>query len=116
MSFQSDLSHQLDDKLGEAENFRSWKYRISLVLKENELDTYISGEVPVPEGDEAKSLLNKNLVKRILIYSIKDHLIPQVSSLKTPKEMFDSLTKLFEGKNLNQKMMKLKEGVYPRNK
>ena len=27
-----------------------------------------------------------------------------VSSLKTPKEMFDSLTKLFEGKNINRKM------------
>ena len=26
-----------------------------------------------------------------------------VYSLKTPKEMFDSLTKLFEGKNINQK-------------
>ena len=33
----------------------------------------------------------------------KDHLIPHVSSLKTPKEMFDSLTKLFEGKNINRK-------------
>ena len=42
--------------------------------------------------------------KRIIANSIKDHLIPQVSSLKTPKSMFDSLTKLFEGKNINQKM------------
>ena len=42
--------------------------------------------------------------KNIIAGSIKDHLIPQVSSLKTPKEMFDFLTKLFEGKNINQKM------------
>ena len=42
--------------------------------------------------------------KRIIVDSIKDHLIPQVSSLKTPKAMFDALTKLFEGKNINQKM------------
>ena len=55
------------------------------------------------EGDEAKALLKNNLVKRI-IDSIIDHLIPQESSLKTPKEMFDSLTKLFEGKNINWKM------------
>ena len=81
------MSHQLDDKLGEAENFRAWKYRISLVLEENELDTYISGEVPVPEGDEAKPLHKKNLVKakKIIADSIKDHLISQVSFLKTPK-------------------------------
>ena len=37
------------------ENFRAWKHRISLVLEKNELDTYISGEVPVPKGDEAKA-------------------------------------------------------------
>ena len=36
--------------------------------------------------------------------SIKDHLIPHVSSLKTPKAMFDALTKLFEGNNINWKM------------
>ena len=42
--------------------------------------------------------------KRIIVDSIKGHLIPHVSSLKTPKEMFDSLTELFEGKNINQKM------------
>ena len=48
----------------------------------------------------------KNLVmaKRIIVDSIIDHLIPQVSSLKTPKSMFDALTKLFEGKNINRKM------------
>ena len=70
------------------------------------MDTYISGEVPVPEGDEAKALHKKNLVKakKIITDSIMDHLIPQVFSLKTLKEMFDSLTKLFEGKNINQNM------------
>ena len=76
-----------------------------MVLEENELDTYISGEVLVPEGDESKALQKNNLVKakKIIADSIKDHLVPQVSSLKTPKEMFDSLTKLVEGKNINQK-------------
>ena len=103
------MSHhtKLDENLEGADNFRSWKYSISLVLEENESDSYISEEVPVPEGDEAKSLHMKKLVmaKRIIADSIKDHLIPQVSSLKTPKAMFDSLTKLFEGKNINQKIL-----------
>ena len=105
-SFQNDLSHQHDDKLGESENFRAWKYRISLVLEGNELDSYISGEFSVLEGDEAKALHKKNLVKakKIIVDSIKDHLISQVSSLTTPNEMFDSLTKLFEGNNINRKM------------
>ena len=53
-----------------------------------------------------KALHKNNLVKakKIIAYSIMDHLIPQVSSIKTLKEMFDSLTKLFEGKNINRKM------------
>ena len=99
------MSHhtKLDQKLEGADNFRAWKYRISLVLEENELDSYINEEVPVPKGDEAKALHKKKLVmaKRIVADSIKDHLTPQVSSLKTPKAMLDALTKLFEGKNIN---------------
>ena len=52
-----------------------------------------------------KALHKKNLIKakKIIIDSITDQLVPQVSSLKTPK-MFDSLIKLFEDKNINQKM------------
>ena len=76
------------------------------MLEENELESYIHEEVLVPEGDEAKALHKIKLVmtKRIIADSIKDHIIPHVSFLKTPKEMFDALTKLFEGKNINRKM------------
>ena len=45
-----------------------------------------------------KALDKENLVKATKI--ITNHLVPQVSSLKTPK-MFDSLTKIFERKNIN---------------
>ena len=60
---------------------------IPLVLEGNDLDTYISREVPVTERDEAKALHKKNLVnaKNIVVDSIKDHLIPQVSSLTIPE-------------------------------
>ena len=52
-----------------------------------------------------EALHKKNFVKakKIIVDSVTDQLVPQVSSLKTPK-MFDSLTKLFEGKNIHQKM------------
>ena len=52
-----------------------------------------------------KALHKKNLIKakKIIIDSITDQLVPQVSSPKTPK-MFDSLNKLFEWKNINQKI------------
>ena len=68
--------------------------------------TWISKEVLDIEGDEAKANHKKKLVhaKRIIADSFKDHVIPQVSSLKTPKKVFDALMKLFEGKNINWKM------------
>ena len=52
------MSHhtKLDEKLEGADNFRAWKYRISLVLEENELDSYIHEKVPFLEGYEAKAL------------------------------------------------------------
>ena len=64
------MSHhtKLDENIEGAENFWAWKYRISLVLEENELDYYINEEAPGPEGDEAKALHKKKLVmeKRII--------------------------------------------------
>ena len=83
------MSHhtKLDESLERDDNFRAWRYSISLVLEENELVSYINEEVPVLEGDEAKALNKKELVmaKRIIIDSIKYHLIPEVSSIKTLK-------------------------------
>ena len=52
-----------------------------------------------------KALHKKNLdkAKKIIVDSITDKIVPQVSFLNTLK-IFDSLTKLSEGKNINQKM------------
>jgi hypothetical protein len=42
--------------------------------------------------------------KRIIADSIKDHLIHHISSLSSPKQMMDTLTCLFEGRNINRRM------------
>jgi hypothetical protein len=42
--------------------------------------------------------------KRIITDSIKDHLIPQEFSESTPKDMFDALNIMYEGKNINWNM------------
>ena len=57
------MSHhtKLDENIEGADNFWSWKYRISLVLEENELDSYINEEVLVLEGYESKAL-HKNKI------------------------------------------------------
>ena len=100
-------STKLEDKLEGIENFRAWKYRIGLILQENDLDKYIKEEVTEPEEAEVKEKYKKDMIKtqRIIIDSIKDHLIPLVSSKKTPKEMYDALERMYiEGRNINRKM------------
>ena len=91
-------STKLDEKLEGVENFRAWKYRIMLILQENDVDEFFKSEVPEPEGEEVKAKYKKDMIKakRITADSIKDHLNPHVSPLQTPKNMYDALARLFE--------------------
>ena len=61
-------------------------------------------EEPEDAVEKAKHQKDSIMAQRIIADSIKDHLIPYVSSKETPKEMFDALSKLYEGKNINRKM------------
>ena len=71
-------SSKLEDKLEDIEKLRAWKYRIGLILRENDLYKYIKDEIPEPKEDEAKEKYEQDLIKamRIIVDSIKDHLIP----------------------------------------
>jgi hypothetical protein len=88
------------------ENFHAWKYRICLILEENDLARFVKEEVTMLDDAAGKAKHQKDTIKakRIIADSIKDHLIPYVSSKKTLKEMFDALNKLYEGKNISRKM------------
>ena len=79
---------------------------IGLTLRENDLDKYIKDEVAELIEDEAKEKHQKDLMKAMMIIvdSIRDHLIPQVSSKETPKQMYDSISRMYEGKNININM------------
>ena len=97
---------KLDENLEGVENFRAWKYRIILILQENDIEIFVKEEVKEPEEDEAKSNHKNDMIisKRIIVDSIKDNLIPQVYSRETQKEMFDDLSSIFEGRNINMNM------------
>ena len=93
MSIFSDLldrmapSTKLEDKLEGIENFLAWKCGVVLILIENGLEKYIKDEIAKPIEVEVKDKHEQDLIKTMMIIydSIKDHLIPQVSSKKTPK-------------------------------
>ena len=88
------------------DNFISWKHRVLLILEENELLDHVKLVLPETKEEDAKAKYKKNDIKakRILTNSIKDHLILNVSELKTPKEIFDALTRLYESKNTSKKL------------
>ena len=79
---------------------------IGLIVKENDLEKFIKDEIVEPEEDEAKDKHEQDLIKemRMIVDSIKDHFIPQVSSKKKPKKMYDALSRMYEGNNINRKM------------
>jgi hypothetical protein len=62
--------------------------------------------VSEPEDVVEKAKHQKDSIRaqRIIADSIKDHPILYVSSKNTLKKMFDSIRKLYKGKNINRKM------------
>ena len=86
-----------------ATNFISWNPRILLILEERDLLKFVNEKFLEPEAKEAKSQWRKGDVKarRILVDSIKDHLVMQISENTTTINMFKTLKKLFEHGSIN---------------
>ena len=53
---------KLDENIEGAENFRAWKYRIMLILQENDLERFVKEEVEEPKEVEAKSKYKKDMI------------------------------------------------------
>jgi hypothetical protein len=100
-----------ENKLDGASNFRAWKTRIDLILAKNKVL-----DIMKPEFEEGKEKESQNIaamekfkdvdinVMSIIVDSIKDHLIPYISHLDSPKKMYDALTNLFLVRNIGQVM------------
>ena len=97
---------RLEDRLEGANNFRSWRTRILFVLEENDIQNHVRIEFIEPEEGEERIKYRKNegKAKRILIDSVKDHLIPHIYEQETAKKMFDALVRLFESNNISRRI------------
>ena len=88
-----------------------------IILEENDLKIYVKSVVAEPTENPKKAVYLKNKIKakRILMDSMKDHLIPNIGDLDTAKEMFDhTLENLYES-NSNTRKVSLKnkiQGMY----
>ena len=88
---------KLEDKMEGIEKFWAWNYRIGIILREIYIYKYIKYEDPELEEHESREKHQKDLINgmRIIVDSIKNHLIPQVSSKETPNKMYDALSKMY---------------------
>jgi hypothetical protein len=94
----------VEDRLDGSSNFSSWKSRLHITLEESDLLKLIEVTLPATTTDEEKAEWKTDDVKvrKIIIYSVRDHLLPHISTLKTTYLMYDALKKMFESNNTNK--------------
>ena len=76
-----------------ASNYGSWKPRVLLALEEHDVMDFVVKEVLRPEEEDRQASWKRHDVKarKILMDSVKSHLIFHISKAATTKEMFESL-------------------------
>ena len=77
------------------------------ILEENDIDRYVTSVVEEPSSNAGRTAYKKNQAKarRIIYDSVKEHLMPVITPLKTTKECFDTLVKLYKTKSPSQKRL-----------
>ena len=86
------IGMKVEDHLDGATNFISWKSRV-LILGENDLLKLVNEKVLEEDVEEDKSHWRKSdaRARRILVNSVRDHLVPQILQTKTTMKMFKTL-------------------------
>jgi hypothetical protein len=98
---------RVEDKLDGATNFGAWKERMILLLQENELWDIVENTTNRPmvvptDATLLAACTKKNIkAKSIILDSIKDHLIPDLTGKTNAYEMWESLTKFYQSTNEN---------------
>ena len=95
------------DRLEGLSNFSVWKPRILIVLEASNLRDHAQQTLPTRTYAD---LLQKHReavghAKRLIMDSIKDHIVPHIAEKNTTNEMWKALTYLYEGKSVQRKML-----------
>ena len=102
---------RIEDRLEGASNFSSWKIRLLIVLREMELEKYIESNLPMPKNESEKVTWKRhNKAMKIIIDSVKDHILLSIANLQTAFEMFSSIQNTFEINNTSR-LLTLKQDL-----
>jgi hypothetical protein len=91
----------VEDRLDGASNFSSWKSRLQVTLEEDDLLDVVTKTLPDTTTDVEKKIRKEEDVKarKLIIYSVRDHLLPRIANLKTTYDMYEALKEMFESDN-----------------
>ena len=86
------IGMKVEDHLDGATNFISWKFRV-LILGENDPLKLVNEKVQEQNVEEDKSHWRKSdaRARRILVNSVRDHLLTQILQTKMTMKMFKTL-------------------------
>ena len=86
------IGMKVENHLHGATNFISWRSRV-LILEENYLLKLFNEKVPESDDEEKKSHWGNSNARatRILVDSIRDDLVPQISQKKTTRKMLKTI-------------------------
>jgi hypothetical protein len=91
----------VEDRLDGTSNFSYGKSRRQVTLEEDDLLDVVTKTLPDTTTDEEKNIRKEEDVeaRKIIIYSVRDHLLPRIANLKTTYEMYEALKHMFESDN-----------------
>ena len=75
-----------------------WKLRITNILQEHDLEKYVTIVVEEPMNNVGRATFRKSQAKakRIIFDSVKDSIMPRMTSLMTSNDCMDTLVNLYE--------------------
>ena len=99
------IGFKTEDKLHGSTNINSWKARLTSILDENELDDIVLNVTEEQTTNAGRIAYKRKQGKatRVIYDSIKEKLMPNITSLKTAKECYDTLVNLYKKKAPSQK-------------
>src|SRR5713101_5079751 len=98
---------RVENRLKGAQDFPTWKERITRILDVSDVEEHIDSTKVVPTYPADLAAWKKIDFRAMLIImdGVKDHIVPHFSGKKTALEMWKAFKSLYQSKNENQKMV-----------
>jgi hypothetical protein len=94
------LSLRVEDHLQGAQNYLTWKERMTMVLDVNDVLEHTPESAAAPTDATQLAIWKKGEAKEksLILDEIKDHVIPHISRKNTEKDMWKGLSDLYRPK------------------